>query len=133
MEEKKCEVCSVSKSLYKCPKCRIRYCSKDCFIKHKSEDCEAKNPMPTTTSSIKVNNPEIEELDSQILSDRQKEKLKNDPKLKQLLRSKRFCDDLDTIDLATDRREMLKRKRTTNPEIDAIMLHILKIIQEEGH
>ncbi|XP_062844955.1 zinc finger HIT domain-containing protein 3 [Trichomycterus rosablanca] len=41
-----CGVCCEHTSKYKCPVCRIRYCSLGCFKKHKSDDsCQ---PVQTT-------------------------------------------------------------------------------------
>ncbi|CAM4757361.1 unnamed protein product [Rotaria magnacalcarata] len=51
-----CEVCYQNKPIpYKCPKCRIKYCSAACFQKHKSSEiCSEKTLQfnPTAEASI---------------------------------------------------------------------------------
>ncbi|KAJ1984888.1 Zinc finger HIT domain-containing protein 3 [Coemansia umbellata] len=45
-----CAVCSNAIPKYKCPNCKIRYCSINCFKVHKTELCLA--PEPQTASSV---------------------------------------------------------------------------------
>ncbi|KAF9688464.1 hypothetical protein SADUNF_Sadunf02G0199800 [Salix dunnii] len=35
----KCQVCNEAESKYKCPSCRVPYCSLVCFTKHKETPC----------------------------------------------------------------------------------------------
>lgn len=35
-----CKICEIEQSKYKCPKCRVSYCSLVCFKKHKENLCE---------------------------------------------------------------------------------------------
>ncbi|KAJ6687147.1 ZINC FINGER HIT DOMAIN-CONTAINING PROTEIN 3 [Salix purpurea] len=35
----KCQVCNEAESKYKCPSCRVPYCSLVCFNKHKETPC----------------------------------------------------------------------------------------------
>lgn len=39
-----CQVCSSAESKYKCPTCRLPYCSVACYRNHKAEPCHAPAP-----------------------------------------------------------------------------------------
>ncbi|XP_014662217.1 PREDICTED: zinc finger HIT domain-containing protein 3-like [Priapulus caudatus] len=44
----KCQVCSAQRQRYRCPTCRIPYCSVACFKVHKENRCEAKEEVART-------------------------------------------------------------------------------------
>ncbi|KAM3868934.1 zinc finger HIT domain-containing protein 3 [Diretmus argenteus] len=44
-----CNVCSDETPKYKCPACRIRYCSLGCYKRHKETCLPVKQPAPITT------------------------------------------------------------------------------------
>ncbi|KMZ56051.1 hypothetical protein ZOSMA_9G01550 [Zostera marina] len=46
---KKCEVCGIMQSKYKCPSCLLPYCSLTCFKKHKEIPCQ--KPFPPEENS----------------------------------------------------------------------------------
>jgi len=63
-----CQVCYENKNVsYKCPKCRIKYCSVACFKKHKtSETCvESKSTVETsvTQTQLLIELGDVEESD----------------------------------------------------------------------
>ncbi|XP_069166018.1 zinc finger HIT domain-containing protein 3 isoform X3 [Procambarus clarkii] len=37
----KCQVCTEAVSKYKCPKCRVKYCSVVCYKTHRQDECHA--------------------------------------------------------------------------------------------
>ncbi|KAG8234098.1 hypothetical protein J437_LFUL014848 [Ladona fulva] len=39
MRKIKCKLCSIEKPKYKCPSCRIHYCSIPCYQQHKNSCC----------------------------------------------------------------------------------------------
>ncbi|GMH25857.1 hypothetical protein Nepgr_027700 [Nepenthes gracilis] len=51
MGPQECQVCTEAKSKYKCPSCRIPYCSLACFKKHKETPC-ATPTFPEEKSTI---------------------------------------------------------------------------------
>ncbi|XP_073431668.1 zinc finger HIT domain-containing protein 3 isoform X1 [Dendrobates tinctorius] len=58
-----CCVCSVETAKYRCPHCRLRYCSLDCCRRHK-EDCVPKEASRSSVAGVpdaflpKVNSPD---------------------------------------------------------------------------
>ncbi|XP_050409013.1 zinc finger HIT domain-containing protein 3 [Patella vulgata] len=52
---KKCEVCNENDFKYKCPQCRIKYCSVKCYKQHKAEVCK-----PPLKIEEEKNNPVLE-------------------------------------------------------------------------
>eukprot|EP00792_Barthelona_sp_PAP020_P012949 TRINITY_DN784_c0_g1_i2.p1 TRINITY_DN784_c0_g1~~TRINITY_DN784_c0_g1_i2.p1 ORF type:complete len:218 (+),score=67.78 TRINITY_DN784_c0_g1_i2:38-691(+) len=82
----KCEICLNNNSKYICPKCRIKYCSKDCFILHQNNGlCESKqNSTAIQTPSFEnIKNPSkknirtVKQTDPLIISNEQLELLRN--------------------------------------------------------
>lgn len=68
-------------------------------------------------------------LDERILSDLERQKLRNSELVKSQLRSKRLVSDLMKIDSAEDRQEELKRARN-NPEFEQFVNTLLTILKE---
>ncbi|KAJ2374468.1 hypothetical protein IW150_003086 [Coemansia sp. RSA 2607] len=54
MSTRQCTVCNESAAKYKCPKCRIGYCSVKCFKIHKTEPCMAADSENITTTQKPV-------------------------------------------------------------------------------
>ncbi|XP_065215886.1 zinc finger HIT domain-containing protein 3 [Planococcus citri] len=49
----KCAICSNAEPKYKCPKCRINYCSLKCWKSHSSQNCEPfKETLPLRESTL---------------------------------------------------------------------------------
>lgn len=48
---KPCEVCAASESKYKCPTCRLPYCSAACYKKHKETPCASVSAAASTSGS----------------------------------------------------------------------------------
>jgi hypothetical protein len=44
--ERKCGVCETNPSKYKCPSCRLSYCSVACYKKHKEIPCQTQEKLP---------------------------------------------------------------------------------------
>ncbi|XP_015523887.2 zinc finger HIT domain-containing protein 3 [Neodiprion pinetum] len=49
-----CELCGKEIAPYKCPTCRIRYCSADCFKVHKSVPCTSQIPEPDEIKAERI-------------------------------------------------------------------------------
>eukprot|EP00245_Coleochaete_scutata_P004380 TRINITY_DN16874_c0_g1_i1.p1 TRINITY_DN16874_c0_g1~~TRINITY_DN16874_c0_g1_i1.p1 ORF type:complete len:142 (+),score=21.42 TRINITY_DN16874_c0_g1_i1:91-516(+) len=48
---KKCEICNEASSKYKCPVCRIPYCSLFCYRQHKATPCNQTELPPSNSQS----------------------------------------------------------------------------------
>lgn len=124
---KACIVCEKEKSSYKCPKCRGFYCSLACFKIHKEKECEFKVSNNTTPLNLIQEKSESEktlEEEYILLNEEQKNIIKNDQKILDLIKSKRFLNDLAKIDEAEDRESELKKLRLINPEFNEAMEYI---------
>ncbi|XP_074527599.1 zinc finger HIT domain-containing protein 3 [Halichoeres trimaculatus] len=53
-----CSVCSEQTPKYRCPACKIRYCSLDCYKRHKDTCLPAEKPAPVTPEAKAVLNTE---------------------------------------------------------------------------
>ncbi|EIE76654.1 hypothetical protein G6F46_011933 [Rhizopus delemar] len=61
-----CQVCNDAESKYKCPKCRLQYCSLVCFKKHKESSCSTNQQEDQNASQFRkdiktVGDPDDEE------------------------------------------------------------------------
>ncbi|XP_058239390.1 zinc finger HIT domain-containing protein 3 isoform X2 [Hemibagrus wyckioides] len=115
-----CVVCSEQIPKYRCPVCRIRYCSLGCFKKHKNEDScqpvkEAPPPAPCPDSSQSRAEPWTDEdlLDEDSQSDRvplQKLQLLGKSKeLMTLLQNPHLRNLMLSVDSATDKSKAMKQ------------------------
>jgi hypothetical protein len=108
---------------YKCPRCRLPYCSAACCKVHKEQCAGAVGAIKkkevvarTMTSDIVILKPE------QLL------RLENSQELKQSLLSKRLRDDLAAIDCAPDRAEALRKFRRNNVEFEEFVQKLLETV-----
>ncbi|NP_001187909.1 zinc finger HIT domain-containing protein 3 [Ictalurus punctatus] len=114
-----CVVCSEKIPKYRCPVCRIRYCSLGCFKKHKSDDScqpvkDVTPPAPCPASSQSAAEPWTVDylLDENSQSDRvplQKLQLLGESKdLKTLLQNPHLRNLMLTVDSAEDKSKAMK-------------------------
>ena len=111
-----CVICGGGNK-YRCPRCRVRYCSLKCCSLHKSP-CNENTPadpliiITEAPVAIKnVNSNAEASLDGKLLSEEQKSSLASSQWLKNSLRSKRLQREIDFILTSTDRQEALKKSR----------------------
>ena len=121
-----CVICSKEKCTYKCPKCRVSYCSVICCSEHKQSCGAASLHFPSPAHSVQVPTPtDIEVL---LLKPETKAAVLNSHWLKDMLKSKRLREDILAIDSApsTSRQSLLKKLRATNPEFEGFVDTLLK-------
>ncbi|KAK9512759.1 hypothetical protein O3M35_001112 [Rhynocoris fuscipes] len=85
INEINCDVCKgVGKAKYKCPKCRIPYCSIACYKRHKSDGCNSflfeEDRQPREPSSSNYQYPTEDTVPSEKL-----QLLRQNPKIRDLL------------------------------------------------
>ncbi|GFH50242.1 hypothetical protein CTEN210_06718 [Chaetoceros tenuissimus] len=88
-----CGVCGIDDGKYKCPKCRVPYCSVKCCKEHKLQCMNAASPIKPSNSSQESTQKEIKA--SQYLDAKQ---LTNDP-LENSIKRRQMLDDDDDSDL----------------------------------
>lgn len=116
---KACQVCNENAFKYKCPKCRIPYCSVVCYKKHQEEKCgEPKKedisqvePEPAVAEIAVpvVNSPEWK------LSIKQLDQLESSTYVKNAVKDTRLQAVIRQIDGAEDREEALEKMMATDP------------------
>lgn len=105
-----CEVCDQAPSKYKCPKCRLQYCSLACYKVHtanadKCSQLAAKRasastpsePAPPTSKPQQVKTSPYE--DDILLSDSVLAALRHNPDLANLLRDPRLQEQIRHVDM----------------------------------
>ncbi|XP_028400916.1 zinc finger HIT domain-containing protein 3-like [Dendronephthya gigantea] len=117
---KKCNVCNLTESKYRCPKCRILYCSVTCYKTHKDNSCEEfKQPEETILRNTTINGSSLitkevepgeltdEELDVEDKVSQEKlSLLENSQKIKDMLLNKHLQRVLKTIDEKDSEQEL---------------------------
>lgn len=101
-EEKKCRVCHEAEAKYKCPTCRVRFCSVTCSKKHKLTPCSppppAPEPKPKPQRESRANNNERkEEEEKVVLTEEQKTALDKSEVVQSKMTSSRLREDLASI------------------------------------
>ena len=130
-----CVICGGGNK-YRCPRCRVRYCSLKCCSLHKST-CNENTPAdPLIISGApvviqNVNSNAEASLDGQLLSEEQKSSLASSQWLKNSLRSKRLQKEIDFILTSTDRQEALKKSRR-NPEFTEFVDKLIASLDGEN-
>ncbi|XP_072548868.1 zinc finger HIT domain-containing protein 3 [Salminus brasiliensis] len=118
-----CGVCCEKLPKYRCPTCRIRYCSLDCFKKHKNEDsCQpVKDTAPPVTTPLPEACPNSAEepwttdnlLDENSQSDRvplgKLQQLGESEALKSMLQNPHLRQLMMAVDSADDKGEAMKK------------------------
>jgi hypothetical protein len=131
-----CQVCSEEASKYKCPKCRIRYCSVPCFKGHvclPSTDVIPSNEISPTNKSLEqeAKEPEKEIPEEEQLQPGHIAALLSSAQIQQSLSSPRLAQVLQHIDSAKTQDEALKRLRESqegNPDFDSFTNQVLDIL-----
>lgn len=135
VSSKLCQICKTVKNKYRCPRCAVKYCSKDCFKLHRETSCvkvdvdiasmkPATSALEPVASTTQFSTTEV----SLLLSEKQKNDLSNNQVLKKLCGSKRLRAHLEQIDSAPDRLSALRNLRTQSSNFDEITSLILSIV-----
>ncbi|XP_055054142.2 zinc finger HIT domain-containing protein 3 [Misgurnus anguillicaudatus] len=136
-----CGVCSEQVPKYRCPVCRIRYCSVNCFKKHKADDScqpdEEKAPasnLPTPVSSAEepwtVNDLLDEDSQSDRVSLEKLHKLGDSEALKSLLVNPHLRQLMMSVDSA-ENKDMAMKNAMQEPLFVEFADQCLKLIEPE--
>ena len=144
MGEHECVVCQMADSKYKCPRCRARYCSVACSKAHKenADACLGALAISKIPPAARVSDSLLLQSDDitrqargesgggklRLLTEEEKQKLLSNEDVTAALRSKRLIDDINEIDIATDRGAALRRARK-NPEFEEFVQKMLNGIK----
>ena len=114
MEEKakKCIICNIDNSNYKCPKCKNYYCSINCFKEHK-EKCitiEGNDNQNNENENLNHDKPlNLDEEEDIILEKKDLDKLKGNQKIINMLKNKSLRKIIREIDGAKYKKRTLER------------------------
>ena len=108
-----CAICVEAQSKYKCPTCRILYCSLSCYKKHKEVKCadvESKplTPQPPPDNTLPLVDPEWK------LSRMQLDRLQRSKRVREAIRDTRLQELIKTIDGSDDRVARLEETLTND-------------------
>ena len=133
-----CVICKQEKAQYKCPKCSARYCTVACCKDHKTQ-CGVSSDLTTDDRSV-ANADKVEDtpgvsnsstlIDTEIISEECKRKLRNSKWLKDILRSNRLREEITAIDKGDDRPKLLRAACESNPEFDAFVNKMLDELRQ---
>lgn len=142
-----CGICSENLPKYRCPACRIRYCSLGCFKKHKTDDScqQVKDTTPPVTTPLPEVCPSTAEepwttedlLDEDCQSDRvpleRLQQLGESEALRSVLQNPHLRQLMTAVDSAENKAEAMK-KAMQEPLFVEFADQCLKIIEptEEG-
>ncbi|CAH0474564.1 unnamed protein product [Peronospora belbahrii] len=105
-----CAVCETTEAKYKCPTCRVPYCSLVCCKEHKKTPCEPvpvpKKPQePPTSSSAIVS----EDMEAEKLTNEQMEVLQKSVEVKKMLKNSLITQTLIQIDTSQNKMKALEK------------------------
>ncbi|RHY04405.1 hypothetical protein DYB37_003721 [Aphanomyces astaci] len=116
-----CGICSVGPRKYKCPLCRLPYCSTVCYKVHKEVPCSAPAPAeptepsapPTTVATTSsTGQPSTEEDEVPLLTNEQLAVLSMSANLKKALHDPATRSKITAIDAHPDRLQELQKALT---------------------
>jgi hypothetical protein len=129
-----CIICKIENPKYKCPKCLQHYCSVACCKTHKETACTQQTaPPPQPVKQLPSSNSAIlKEMEQALLTDKQKERLKNSKELRSILKSQRLRSHFSQILSADNRLKKLSQMRQLNPEFGAVIELMLDVMNGEN-
>ncbi|OWZ23242.1 Zinc finger HIT domain-containing hypothetical protein [Phytophthora megakarya] len=109
-----CEVCTTTEAKYKCPTCRLPYCSLVCCKKHKETPCEPapgpEKPQEPPQSTAAPTTEEEEDVDpAEKLTDEQMGTLRTSVEVKEMLLNPAITQALTQIDSSQDKMKTLEK------------------------
>eukprot|EP01041_Mallomonas_annulata_P009582 gene9582-19917_t len=131
-----CVICNKDKPSYKCPRCRLKYCSAGCCSAHKlncliPKDFLSRQPSRTSAEMVTVTAAERSTILADkiksgpfILDEHDETCLRNSQHLKSILKSERLQKHIMDIDSSNDRSNSLKKARI-NPEFEDFIQTLL--------
>ncbi|TDH74123.1 uncharacterized protein CCR75_002944 [Bremia lactucae] len=108
-----CEVCTTADAKYKCPTCRVPYCSIVCYKKHKDMLCKPKplleqQQMPLQATPAPAIAMGVDEEDLEKIKDEEMDVLKTSDRIKEMLLLPAITQMLKQIDSSHDKIKTLE-------------------------
>lgn len=129
-----CEVCTVAGFKYKCPSCRLKYCSVACYKLHKETPCSRKSPLKSVVQprvNVFLPSDDLEEEGEDYgwrLSQEQFHKLNSAEWIKSMLRDPALQETIGKVDSEDDREGALEQARQNDDRfkdfIDKMLVEI---------
>ncbi|KAI9286456.1 hypothetical protein BC943DRAFT_275986 [Umbelopsis sp. AD052] len=121
-----CQVCAENPSKYKCPTCKIPYCSLNCFKKHKGlrSFCQTpakQEPQQKTTTSKDA----LKDDDEFLLSQEQLRNLSRSEAIHEQLKHPQIRNLISAIDSSNDPAKMLDQARQNDPVFSKLVEEML--------
>ncbi|KAI9019499.1 hypothetical protein CLU79DRAFT_720202 [Phycomyces nitens] len=131
--DKYCKVCSSTDAKYKCPKCKILYCSLACYKVHKSTPCESNDPVKEQleTESIRKEIPFEDEEDESRLSEEKLSSLLYANELRPYLKYPQIRELITKIDTSNDPEKDLDAARASDEIFDEFVKKILDVVSDQ--
>lgn len=127
-----CICCHKEKAPYRCPKCSVKYCSvacykihKECCSSHIDEQGEQQSEREPVQVGLTENATEHTLIDTEILSEESKSRLRSSKWLKDILKNNRLREQIIVIDKGKNRLKVLEAVRKSNPHFDTFVNKML--------
>ncbi|KAI8973742.1 hypothetical protein BDF20DRAFT_883883 [Mycotypha africana] len=129
-----CQICNVNESKYKCPQCKLQYCSLVCYKKHKETPCGTTTNNEDNDNSgqdfirkpIKpVGHPDEE--DPSRLTPEDLQKLAYSDKVHQFLKDTQIREIIQHIDSSKTPEKDIDSIRNEYPNFDEFLNHIVDL------
>ncbi|KAI9256613.1 hypothetical protein BDA99DRAFT_143183 [Phascolomyces articulosus] len=139
-----CGICSDQESKYKCPTCKIPYCSIACFKNHKLEPCQPVTETNESSSSILASSSEsaerkqlptdtADEDDTSRLTINQLTSLAHSSEVTKYLQDPQIRDWVTRIDRSNEPEKEIDIARAADPKLEEFIQLLLKTTGHEHH
>lgn len=118
---KLCEVCATNEFKYRCPKCRVVYCSVGCY---KAHECKPRPAQPKPVEPVKQ---DATPPSAGLVQPSHVSNIRQDKQLMDCLSNSRLQELMRSIDSAKNRERALDNALETNPEFKAVMERMLEV------
>jgi hypothetical protein len=127
-----CGICGEQEHKYKCPKCRIPYCSVSCYQLHSSSEGECISATTNEKDASKINHAEKT---NKLSTDQMQQILHND-KLKQLLRKHQhtllpLLQKINASDSVNEQRQLYQEAMECHSSFPLFVQHILSLTEPQ--
>ncbi|KAL0082067.1 hypothetical protein F4703DRAFT_1863248 [Phycomyces blakesleeanus] len=129
--DKYCKVCSGTDAKYKCPKCKILYCSLACYKVHKSTPCESNEQPVQEKEPIRKEIPFEDEEDESRLSEDKLKGLSYADELRPYLKYPQIRDLITKIDTSEDPEKDLDAARASDSVFEEFIKKILETVSDQ--
>ncbi|KAH8554927.1 hypothetical protein BGW37DRAFT_216846 [Umbelopsis sp. PMI_123] len=125
-----CQVCTENASRYKCPTCKIPYCSLNCFKKHKEIPCYETKVQQAPAKQDPQQNPSttkdvLTDDDEYLLSPDQLRNLSRSEAIHDYLKHPQIRTMISAIDSSTNPTQMLDQARQNDPVFSKLVDEML--------